>query len=1102
MEKKLKQSERRALILTALPVEYQAVRTFINDPHEKVDKVGTVYEIGTFVQSEQQWTVCLCEVGQRNVTAATFLERALDFFSPHVALFVGVAGGIKDVKIGDVVAATKIYSYESGKEVEGAFLPRPEVGHSSHRLVERAKVEARKDNWHKALNKSAIPSPTAFIGPIAAGEKVIASNKSPTAKFLRQSYSDALAVEMEGAGFLNALHVHNNISGIVIRGISDLLTKKAQADSQGSQQIASENAAAFAMCILGELYPLTTDNEQSIESNNKDQEIPEDIKIQLNNALDLMDNQDFKTAIPLLRDIIELSDTAGCNPASAHSRAALANAIFYTSGDAEGINLLREALQIVHKEDHSLHNHILVSLGLALTHEEQHDEAEAVLDSALQEAQHLSAKIQADTELSLGNLFLHINRQDEAFKLFRIAEQRLIKAVMESNDNEGDYARELGIARVRIGEVLFQQNRLLESLKVYESAASTFRSSDTANLAVVYHQMGKVFEKLNRDNEAIDQLSRAARNYFSLHLLFPLYEALTKLAELYIKHTDWDNAHEVCQQLISFSPKLSPTKRIKAIRLMARVIGAFYTHVRPNSNDLLQEAFNGLSFARKLAEQHALPDQVAGCAVQAFYLALTTLSDDVIANLKADAIVALHNAIDLQREPHISAGMHLTLSGLLEDNQERKTTLAEAKRILETDPKKDKELSLMIDARLAMENRERDKEDIAYRALIELSEADDAHLNEAHMMLAYSAIRRKSFNEAETYIDHLEKLAGNHHNVHREVHDCRLALKHAKLARRGTSFTLSDLQENLHSLLLANKESPKTVLGFWYSLWEHELENLLRSVPRLTFLTVGLDATKFIEFTQRFDAIGDYFLMADLGKFSLSPENHDLLLPENWQFPDSFDFTGFTADGRFWKTLNNKPPLYHDTSLSKSITGSLLPNIPAFRDSMPDYILIRCEEKECIHTVRPRFLQAEGASLMIETPIEELKKSRSLWAPIDAYDREDKLLSILTLSRKNGYIPVFFERWPLSDQIEKKASILFELQHSTQETIFHKLKTLLLHILQAPENAVSLLNEFLTLQDNTNQHDGLLLEIALFGVGEQGVELHPAMLFLNTVNII
>ena len=111
---------------------------------------------------------------------------------------MGVAGGVKDVKLGDVVAATKLYGYESGKQARD-FLPRPDVGNSSHALQQRSRVEARKPDWQQRIAAESIAhsptahSPTAYIGPIAAGEKVLVEKKSELMKFIRSNYGDALA---------------------------------------------------------------------------------------------------------------------------------------------------------------------------------------------------------------------------------------------------------------------------------------------------------------------------------------------------------------------------------------------------------------------------------------------------------------------------------------------------------------------------------------------------------------------------------------------------------------------------------------------------------------------------------------------------------------------------------------------------------------------------------------------------------------------------------------------------------------------------------------------------------------------------------------------
>lgn len=124
----------RAVILTALPVEYQAVRIYLNNIHEETHK-GTVYERGAFAAGQWSWDVGIAEIGAGNAGAAFEAERAIAYFNSSIVLFVGVAGGLKDVKLGDVVVATKVYGYESGKAQNGAFLLRPDVGESSYRLI-------------------------------------------------------------------------------------------------------------------------------------------------------------------------------------------------------------------------------------------------------------------------------------------------------------------------------------------------------------------------------------------------------------------------------------------------------------------------------------------------------------------------------------------------------------------------------------------------------------------------------------------------------------------------------------------------------------------------------------------------------------------------------------------------------------------------------------------------------------------------------------------------------------------------------------------------------------------------------------------------------
>ena len=242
-----------AVIITAIQVEFKAVIAHLGDTQEIEHPDGTVYEVGVFSSNNRRWKVAVGEIGAGNAEAAVETKRAIDYFKPTIVLFVGVAGGIKDVALGDVVAATKAYGYESGKLIEATFYPRPNVSSVSYSLEQRAKAVARKDNWLERIigeDPVADKKPSALVGPIAAGDKVVASTNSEVYKLLKSTYGDALAVEMESHGFLKAIRANPEINALIIRGISDLIEGKSKADASGSQLIAARHASAFAFEVL------------------------------------------------------------------------------------------------------------------------------------------------------------------------------------------------------------------------------------------------------------------------------------------------------------------------------------------------------------------------------------------------------------------------------------------------------------------------------------------------------------------------------------------------------------------------------------------------------------------------------------------------------------------------------------------------------------------------------------------------------------------------------------------------------------------------------------------------------------------------------------
>jgi nucleoside phosphorylase len=243
-----------AVLVTALPVEFDAVRSLLSGGTTDIGEQGMRY----LVASRAKAQVVLFATGAGNVNAAIEVERSIARYNPRYLFFVGVAGGLKDVRIGDVVAATKIYNYESGKAAK-EFLPRPQMGESSYYLVQLATDIARTDEWKPRIPGS--ENPSAYVAPLVAGEKVFFSLDASEVTIIRNRYSDALALEMEGYGVLRVSYSREQVRMIVVRGISDLLVGKDTADAAGSQPTASANAAAFAVTILDHILreskPLT-----------------------------------------------------------------------------------------------------------------------------------------------------------------------------------------------------------------------------------------------------------------------------------------------------------------------------------------------------------------------------------------------------------------------------------------------------------------------------------------------------------------------------------------------------------------------------------------------------------------------------------------------------------------------------------------------------------------------------------------------------------------------------------------------------------------------------------------------------------------------------
>lgn len=201
---------------------------------------GEVFATRGMIEHEgNRASVYVCIAGVGNTQAAIETSNMWRLINPDLTIFVGIAGGRKEATIGSVVIANRVYNYESGKEQKKGFAPRP-------RDITPSRKAASLIGAFLGELRNQPAAFQVFNKAIACGEKVLASTRGASAQVVARTYDDALAVEMEGFGFLAALEA-NSAPAVLVRGISDRLDKKSQEENH---ELAIRNATEIVIRIV------------------------------------------------------------------------------------------------------------------------------------------------------------------------------------------------------------------------------------------------------------------------------------------------------------------------------------------------------------------------------------------------------------------------------------------------------------------------------------------------------------------------------------------------------------------------------------------------------------------------------------------------------------------------------------------------------------------------------------------------------------------------------------------------------------------------------------------------------------------------------------
>jgi nucleoside phosphorylase len=221
---------KKIIILTAVDQEYITMENIFEKTFQKTNEEIDGGNRYTVFSNSDEYTIYLSKTGQGNSEAATRTTHAIKTLEPDLLIFVGTCGAIKDVKIGDIIIADRVYDYHRGKETDNGFVSKPKswVINAEIRSICGSYVEEfNKANCSNADSKSS----RACIGTIGSGEAIISGKHTHNKDIIDNHYGDIIAVEMEGFGVCTAAYETNFHNTVVVRAVTDdSIDKTAELD--------------------------------------------------------------------------------------------------------------------------------------------------------------------------------------------------------------------------------------------------------------------------------------------------------------------------------------------------------------------------------------------------------------------------------------------------------------------------------------------------------------------------------------------------------------------------------------------------------------------------------------------------------------------------------------------------------------------------------------------------------------------------------------------------------------------------------------------------------------------------------------------------------
>lgn len=195
---------RKIAILGAMEIEILPILAKL-DNYETIEYANNKYYLANY--QDKELVIAYSKIGKvfSSLTATIMIER----FGVEALLFSGVAGGLQDLKVGDMIAATATVQHDV--DITAFGYPYGKIPISEVEIKTSAKLLKQAQNVANELGLNL------HTGVIATGDQFV--HCAERKDFVIKEF-DAKAIEMEGAS-VNLICNEMGVPSLILRSISD-----------------------------------------------------------------------------------------------------------------------------------------------------------------------------------------------------------------------------------------------------------------------------------------------------------------------------------------------------------------------------------------------------------------------------------------------------------------------------------------------------------------------------------------------------------------------------------------------------------------------------------------------------------------------------------------------------------------------------------------------------------------------------------------------------------------------------------------------------------------------------------------------------------------